>query len=158
MRDLESTMRWLADLEEIKMLKYRYCHYNDGGWAGQPLSHQGPSADLFTEDGVWDGRPVVIAEGREEIRKLFASFAALPQAYHAVTNPMIEINGDTAKAHWHLIGGGIGLNGASTLGIGGYEDEYVRTPDGWRIRVMKVIWGRRTILPVAWEEGTPKVL
>jgi len=157
-KTLEAKIQYLVDLEEIKMLKYRYCRYNDGGWKGQPLSHQGPSADLFTEDGVWDGSPVVKAEGREAIRKLFGSFAALPMAYHAVTNPMIEINGDTATGHWHLIGGGVGLNYASSLGIGGYEDEYVRTPQGWRIKLMRVIWGRRTIAPNGWEEATPNVI
>jgi hypothetical protein len=158
MKDLEAKIQYLIDLEEIKMLKYKYCRYNDGGWAGQPKSHQGPSADLFTEDGVWDGRPVVIANGREEVRKLFANFAALPMAYHAVTNPMIEITGDTAKAHWHLIGGGVGLNGSSSIGFGGYEDEYVRTGEGWRIKLMRVIWGRRTTPTPGWEEASPNVI
>jgi hypothetical protein len=156
--DLEAKIQYLTDLEEIKMLLYRYCRYNDGGWAAQPLSHQGPSADLFTEDGVWDGSPVLKAEGREAIRKLFASFAALPMAYHAVMNPIIEIDGDAAKGHWHRIGGGIGADSASTLGIGGYEDEYVRTSEGWRIKLMRVIWGRRTSLPNGWAEAVPKVL
>src|SRR5690606_5774548 len=89
MRTLEQKVQYLLDLEEIRSLVYRYCRYNDGGWPEQPLSHQGPSADLFTEDGVWDGSPIAKAEGREEIRKLFASFAALPMAYHAVMNPII---------------------------------------------------------------------
>jgi hypothetical protein len=157
MKDLEARIRYLADIEEIKMLKYKYCKYNDGGWPAQPVSHQGPSADLFTEDAVWDGSPVAKAEGREAIRKLFASFAALPMAYHAVTNPIIEIEGDTARGHWHLIGGGIGLNSVSTLGIGGYEDEYVRTPQGWRVRLMRVLWGRRAIIADGWGQTVPKV-
>jgi hypothetical protein len=157
MTDLEAKIRWLADIEEIRMLKYKYCRYNDGGWEGQPLSHQGPSADLFTEDGVWDGSPVVVARGREEVRKLFAAFASQPMAYHAVMNPIIEIDGDTARGHWHLIGAGVMLDGGSILGAAAYEDEYVRTPDGWRIKVMKVIWGRGTKLPGPWVEGTPKI-
>jgi hypothetical protein len=157
-KDIEAKIQYLLDLEEIKGLKYKYCHYNDGGWTGQPKSHQGPSADLFTEDGVWDGSPLVIARGREEIRKLFASFASLPMAYHAVMNPMIEIQGDTAKAHWHLIGGGIGLHGSSTIGFSGYEDEYVRTRDGWRITLMRVIWGRRIVPSPGWEEAAADVV
>jgi len=64
MSDLEANIRYLLDLEEIKKLKYRYCRYNDGGWYGQPLSHQGPSHELFTEDGIWDGSPIAKAEGR----------------------------------------------------------------------------------------------
>jgi hypothetical protein len=156
--NLEQKIQYLIDLEEIKKLKYRYCRYNDGGWEGQPLSHQGPSHELFTEDGVWDGSPMVVARGREEIRKLFDQFAHLPLAYHAVMNPIIEIDGDTARGHWHLIGGGLGLDGGAILGISTYEDEYVRTPDGWRIKLMRVIWGRSTIMPGSWIEETRKLL
>ena len=155
MTDLEKKIQYLSDLEEIRMLKYRYCHYNDGGWQGQPLSHQGPSADLFTEDGIWDGSPVVKAVGRDQVRELFAKFAEQPVAYHAVMNPIIDIDGDNAKAHWHLIGCGLAINGTSSLGIAAYEDEYERTSEGWRIKVMKVIWGRRSLLPDGWKEATP---
>jgi hypothetical protein len=154
---LEQKIQLLLDIEEIRKLKYLYCKYNDGGWVDQPLSHQGPAADLFVEDGVWDARPVAIAEGREEIRKLFASFAALPMAYHSVLNPIIEVNGDTATGHWHMVGGGIGLTGSSTLGLGLYEDTYVRTPDGWRVKTMRVIWGRRANIAEGWAESFPKV-
>ncbi len=154
----DAKLQYLLDLEEIKMLKHKYCRYNDGGWPAQPISHQGPSADLFTEDAVWDGSPVAKAEGREAIRKLFASFAALPMAYHAVTNPIIEINGDKATGHWHLIGGGVGLTKSSSFSIGGYEDEYVRTPQGWRIKLMRVLWGPRVALSPGWSEGVPNVV
>jgi hypothetical protein len=155
---LEEKIQRLLDIEEIKTLKHLYCKYNDGGWAEQPVSHMGPCADLFVEDAVWDGRPAAYAKGREEIRKLFADFSVLPMAYHAVTNPIIEIDGDTARAHWHLIGGGVGLTNQSSMGIGGYDDEYVRTPQGWRVKSMRVIWGRRTIMPEGWQEATPKVV
>jgi hypothetical protein len=158
MTELERKIQYLVDLEEIKKLKYLYCRYNDGGWTGQPLSHQGPSHELFTEDGVWDGSPMVVARGRDQIRKLFDEFAKLPLAYHAVMNPIIEIDGDVARGHWHLIGGGLGLDGGAILGISTYEDEYVRTPDGWRIKLMRVVWGRTTILPASWIEETRKLL
>jgi hypothetical protein len=158
MKTLEAKIQYLLDLEEIKKLKYQYCRHNDGGWTGQPKSHQGPSADLFTEDGVWDGQPLVIAKGREEIRKLFAGMASLPMAYHAVMNPMIDIDGDRAKAHWHLIGGGVSLDGSSTVGFSGYEDEYVRTSQGWRIKLMRVIWGRIRTPADGWQEALPKVV
>ena len=98
------------------------------------------------------------AEGREEIRKLFAAFAAVPMAYHAATNPIIEIDGDTARGHWHLVGGGIGLTNASSVGLGGYDETYVRTRDGWRIKSMRVIWGRRMVMPDGWAEAVPNAV
>jgi hypothetical protein len=158
MIELETKIQYLVDLEEIKMLKYKYCFYNDGGWVGQPLSHQGPSADLFTEDGVWDGSPLVKAEGREEIRKLFAAFADLQLAYHAVMNPMITIEGDTAEGYWHLITAGVGVNGQSSFGVRAYQDEYVRTPEGWRIKLMRVIWGNQTAPTEGWVKGASNII
>ena len=158
MRDLEAKIQYLLDLEEIRQLMYRYCQNNDGGWPARPLTHQGPSADLFVEDGVWDARPLAgIAEGREAIRKVIGGYATMPMAYHAVTNPIIEITGDTAKAHWHLVGGRVDPNGNSSIGLSGYDMEYVRRPEGWRIKLMRVIWGRRANLPEGWSEHQPKV-
>lgn len=158
MSDLEASIRHLMDVEAIKKLKYLYCRYNDGGWHGQAKSHQGPSHELFTEDGIWDGSPIARAEGRAEIRKLFDHFAEQPMAYHAVTNPIIEIDGDFARAHWHLIGAGRLPDDSSILAMAGYEDEYVRTPDGWRISLMRVIWGRSTTLPDAWGQDDPNLM
>lgn len=158
MSDLEANIRHLLDLEEIKKLKYLYCRYNDGGWRSQPVSHQGPSHELFTEDGVWDGSPIVKAEGREEIRKLFDHFAQQPMAYHAVMNPIIEIDRDFARGHWHLVAAGILPDDGSTLAMAGYEDEYVRTPAGWRIKRMTVIWGRGVVLPQKWSEADPGLM
>lgn len=158
MSDLEAKIQHLLDLEEIKKLKYLYCRYNDGGWAGQPLSHQGPSHELFTEDGVWDGSPIAKAEGRDEIRKLFDHFAQQPMAYHSVMNPIIEIEGDLARGHWHLIAAGRVPDDSSSLAMAGYEDEYVRTPQGWRIKSMRVIWGRGTTLPNGWIEAIPDLM
>ena len=148
----EEDVRRLLDLEEIKSLKYRYCHYNDGGWPTQPRSHQGPSVDLFTEDGVWDGRPVLpIAQGQAELRDLFGRFASMfPMAYHAVMNPLIEIDGDTAHAHWHIMSAGESPKGRASLSISTYEDDYVRTPSGWRVRRMRLVAGRSTVLPNSW--------
>lgn len=125
-------------------------------WAAEVAS--GALARVFTEDGVWDGSPIVKAEGRAEIRKLFDHFAEQPMAYHVVTNPIIEIEGDFARAHWHLIGAGRMPDDSSILGMGGYEDEYVRTPEGWRIKLMRVIWGRGTKLPHGWGQDDPNLM
>jgi len=155
---VDKDLRRLLDIEEIKQLKYRYCHYNDGGWPDQPVSHVGPAHELFTEDGVWDGRPVAIAVGRAQLRQLFDALADLPMVYHAVTNPLIEINGDEATAHWHLLAGGINLNDRSTMSLHCYHDEYVRTPEGWRIKLMRVIWGHEVTTPEGWKQLMPEVL
>ena len=158
MTPFEADVRRLLDLEEIKSLKYRYCRYNDGGWPAQPQSHTGPSADLFTEDGVWDGSPgLPVARGRREIGELFARFTSLfPMAYHAVMNPIVEIEGDAARAHWHIISASQVASGRASLSIGAYDDQYLRTSEGWRIKHMRLLAGRSTALPEGWRDLTAK--
>jgi len=79
-------------------------------------------------------------------------------AYHAVTNPIIEIEGDRAHAHWHLIGAGRLPDDSSILGVAGYEDEYVRTPDGGWIKRMLVIWATGATLESGWANADPKLM
>jgi hypothetical protein len=152
--DLRDTVQWLKDLEEIKQLKYRYGRYCDGGWEHKGGSHMGPIADLFVEDGVWDARPdMPIAQGREAIAKLFVEFRKIPFASHHMMNPIIEIDGDTAKGYWRLIGGGeMPGRAGGALFLNGYEDEYVRTPQGWRIKYCYNVTGRVATLSSGWEE------
>ena len=141
---LHPELQKLIDLEEIRALKYAYCHFNDGGWPKHGGSHEGPAYQLFTEDGVWDSSPVgPRVEGREAIRELMESYREkAPYARHTVTNPRIEISGDTATGNWHaMIYSTVRdiTTGQDTdlLGLGEYDDVYVRTSEGWRIKSLK---------------------
>jgi hypothetical protein len=143
--DLQRELRRLDDIEAIRLLKYAYCRFNDGGWPDQGPSHMGPTADLFVEDGVWDGRPVAPrSEGRGAIRQMIADYRSLaPFAIHNVFNPEIEIDGDAATGRWKaLIVSTLG-DGRSALGFGEYRDEYVRTPGGWRFKSLRFIQIKR---------------
>ncbi|WP_340265877.1 nuclear transport factor 2 family protein [Sphingobium mellinum] len=146
---IEERVQLIEDHEDIARLMSLYCQYNDGGWEGQGPSHMGPSADLFVEDGVWDDcGPIGRAEGREKIRALFNVLRASPYVSHNVMNPLIDVNGDTAKGHWHLIALSKRPNGRAvedndgrwTLAI--YNVEFQRTSDGWRFTRMEVRRGR----------------
>jgi hypothetical protein len=47
---------------------------------------------------------------------------------HVVSNPLVDVAGDSAHVRAYLVvyaGGSIAI-------LGAYEDEVVRTPDGWR--------------------------
>lgn len=99
-RSLEERVRILEDQQEIIKLKAKYVNYNDGGWKGPTHTNPQAVADMFTEDGVWDGRPGTgYAKGRAEIKQLFETFGAVPFIVHYVTNPLIEVDGDTATGH-----------------------------------------------------------
>jgi ketosteroid isomerase-like protein len=107
------------DRDEILQLLYRYNHAIDSGDA------EG-WADTFTEDAVFDafGGGEVIT-GREG---LLAFAASVQGIRHVVMNPLIDVSGDTAKVRAYLMF----LMGATIAGVGVYDDEVVRTPQGWR--------------------------
>lgn len=87
------------------------------------------------------------------VRKLDEVLGGLEATQHLITNPVIEVDGDTARstsyvrAQHYLTGNGTGGN---TLDMGGsYRDELVRTAHGWRIE--------RRVLEITWREGNAGV-
>lgn len=161
LRQLVAEVRELRDKEDIRLLKARYCHYADGGWPEHGPSHMGPVADLFVEDGIWDASPgMPAAHGREAIRELFNTFQKIPFVIHNAMNPMIEINGDEAIGHWHFIGCGEAPDGAAAWFLGTYDERYVRTPDGWRYRLMRYTSVRQADRPQGWGDppGSRKMM
>jgi uncharacterized protein (TIGR02246 family) len=126
----------LADVLAVRELTARYGYAIDHGDA------EG-FADVFTEDGAFvvrgAGEPVVHA-GREALTKM----ATRPpqQQVHASTDAIVEIDGDTATQAC------IGLyfpkpanpGEPSVPRVTRYDDELVRTPEGWKFR-------RRTVTP-----------
>jgi iron complex outermembrane recepter protein len=93
-------------------------------------------AALFTLDGEWSGGPYS-ASKRDGIqamaqRVIDSRDPASPMA-HVLTNMLVDVAGDTAKAwsRWMLIVPG--ADGAMMIRrSGSYEDQLVRTPEGWK--------------------------
>lgn len=133
-------------------LTYAYC------WALD--EHRWDGLDtVFTEDATAElGSPLLT--GREEIkRRVEAALSPLDDSQHMVTNHVVIFTrhdggaGDTATSRCYLQAQHVRrrLEGGSNFVIGGrYEDEAVRTPQGWRLRHRRLI--------VMWREGNPAVL
>lgn len=138
---IEQRLQVLDDQQAIVKLKAQYVNYNDGGWEEQGPTHSYPDAvaDLFVEDGVWDGRPFSgFAEGREEIRQLFEHFKVMPFIIHYVTNPLIEVDGDSATGHWHaMVTTKMPRSDNARWILGLYKETYVRTADGWKFKTLR---------------------
>ena len=78
-----------------------------------------------------------------------------------VTTGLIDdIGGDRARGSWYIIEFNNRAQGDGTLHLGHYDDEYVRTPDGWRFasRAMHMLYrgamDRGTVIPLP-PRGTP---
>jgi ketosteroid isomerase-like protein len=129
----EQRLRRLEDIEEIKKLKARYCEACDGGWDGRASHDYEKIVALFAEDGVWEGGVYGRREGRDAIREYYQHNPEVPFAFHLLTNPIIEVDGDHATGRWHLL---ISLTQADRTAVlvgGVFDDQYVRTAQGWRI-------------------------
>jgi hypothetical protein len=146
--ELEKTVQRLADIEDIKQLKARYASACDDNYNPDTL------APLFAEDAVWDGSTMGFAEGRESIREFFAAASALvPFAVHQVSNPLIEIDGDTATGEWFLWQPMV-FQGQALWMSAVYHDKYVRQDGKWLYQHLKLNIRMRT----PFEEGPAKTL
>ncbi|MGD9997457.1 MAG: nuclear transport factor 2 family protein [Ilumatobacteraceae bacterium] len=94
-------------------------------------------ASLFTDDAVWGGN-LGRAVGPKEIEELLVRTlevypSDLERTHHLVMNPVITVDGDSAKAksNWGY------MTRSETDApvfemLGRYSDELRRTPDGWK--------------------------
>jgi SnoaL-like domain len=104
---------------------------------------------VFSDHVTWDftsltGAPAARLPLDELLARLRPAFAAYTATHHAVTNHRISTDGERAAIrahiraeHWlppELVGSGA----ACWLVVGFYDDEAVRTPDGWRLTRVKL--------------------
>jgi len=127
-----------ADVVEIAQLLYRYARAIDAkDW--QALEQ------IFTPDA----RIHYAVERGAELR--FPELAAwlaramtiFKSTQHVITNPLVDIQGDTARCSSYLTGTHVQVrsdSGAEVLTTEGstYTDELVRTRAGWRICVRRL--------------------
>lgn len=109
--------------------------------------------DVFTTDVVADYGAAGLSRGVEQVKDICrGALDPLTSSQHVNGNHWAEVDGDEATAgcyfrvHQHKQG----TPGGDHLELGGrYDDELVRTQDGWRI-------AKRT-LTVLWTDGNPDV-
>lgn len=142
---MTSTTRDAELLEKlaIREVLERYMRWNDDGMAER-------IAELFAEDAIFQvmGRQIV---GRDAIRDFFrrgrdsdppswtepGMLLVQPGSLHLSSNPVIDVDGDTAtvESDFHVVGRD--ENGhPKTLLLGRYRDRFRRLPDGrWVIAI-----------------------
>jgi uncharacterized protein (TIGR02246 family) len=147
---IEQRLQALEDVQAIAELKAAYCNAADGGW-DRPTHDGAKVAALFTEDGVWDAGGTGVGRGRDGIRELFDKFKAAPLAFHRISNPIIKVTGDTATGEWHVLVP-ITFTEERSVFIGGiYNDQFVRTRDGWRFKLLKFTRAFTSENPQGWK-------
>lgn len=145
---IEDQVAWLVDRAHIHDLVLSYARRVDTkDWQGY--------ADLFADDGriVWPYGDIPKKDIARSIERILEPFDA---THHMLTNIGITIDGDTARAHYYLQSVHIPSTTESdqTSDIGGwYDNDYRRTPDGWRIMKLDLTFIWSSGLP--FEPGNP---
>lgn len=101
-------------------------------------------ARLFTEDGKWQsvgphGNPGWAAEGRPALVKKFdRNVERMPFSAHFVTNPAVQLSGDTARGQFMYFQA-CTYRGDQPLWIAGsYDNDFRRVDGQWLISYMRV--------------------
>ena len=111
--------------------------------------------DLFTEDGQATYSGNRLDPGRAAIVAYLQPLAEVPMTQHMVGTPSITIDGDTATAVSYTIVTFVreAEDGEGHVAVHrglSYDDQLVRTPDGWRFkeRFHQPLWS--TNGPTVW--------
>lgn len=147
----ESRLRRVEALEDVRLLKTHYCDLCDAAYPADELCL------LFTEDGVWDGGEMGVFEGKEAIHRFFTNMPnVMSMAIHHVTNSAVEVSEDANSAigRWYLLQTAtLAASNEAVWLAASYEDELVRSSDGWRFRRVTL----RTRFYTSYEKGWASV-
>lgn len=148
----------LVDIEAIKYLKAFYGKQADEKYTTDHQRKPQEEIDniawlqssIFTDDAVWDGGSFGVLTGRQAIydnlRSGPWSFAA-----HYYVSPLIEVDGDSATGRWLLWQVGTLTKESTPVILSAVtDDEYRRTPEGWRMSKMRQTTKFMTRHDVAW--------
>jgi hypothetical protein len=119
----------MADLLEIQQLTARYMMLS-------ARKEEGRWHEVFTPDGVYNafGTPY----GLDDFPMLLKS---APAGQYIGNAPVVDFDGDSATGVQHYV---FIDQATHEMRLAWYEDEYVRTPDGWRIRSRSTTFMRRS--------------
>jgi hypothetical protein len=112
------------DYAEIQQLYSRYYHTID---AGNPEGW----ADTFTADGVFNGN----TRGREALMGMIRRGGTNKPLRHWHSNLTIEPSPDGAKGSVYVLQIDITTKPPSISTYSRYDDQLVKTPQGWRFKV-----------------------
>jgi|TARA_B110000211_G_scaffold70348_1_gene81410 hypothetical protein len=129
---IESRLQRVEALEQIRLLKAKYCDLCDDGYPADAL------ISLFTDDGAWDGGEMGVFEGRDAVHGFFTNMPnVMSFAIHHVTNSAIEVSEDatSARGRWYLMQTAtLKADNQAVWLAARYEDELVYEQGSWLFR------------------------
>jgi len=139
---MTDTNDMLIDRAQLLELLARYTDMCDlKNWDDLPLT-------VFADEVEWDfsslGAPAVLYARDELVSRGRAAFAGWKATFHATTGHQVTIDGDHATIHAkiraeHWLPAEVAGEGPDCwLVVGFYDDEAIRTTNGWRLSKVKL--------------------
>ncbi|MEV7574415.1 nuclear transport factor 2 family protein [Pseudarthrobacter sp. NPDC089323] len=131
------------DLEEIKALKSQYFYWLD-------MQQWTALRSLFTDNAEFEGFPFEMDGPDAWVHGVQRFFDGVVTQHRGAMPHFQEVTADRVKGRWSMTDyltwqpgsrtyRGIAIPGMYGIhGYGYYEEEYVRTPSGWRIAFMRL--------------------
>lgn len=131
LKDLEKRVRAMEDLEEIKQMHREYMSCLDNIQFEKAL-------DFFTEDAEVEVRFSGVMKGKESYSKIYLGTLSQRKERHdghLVGQPVITVDGDTAKGHWIVY---MFFSVPTIQWVQGRHDcEYVKENGKWKFSKLK---------------------
>jgi hypothetical protein len=144
----DRALRDLLDAEAIRDLARRYAHYV---WRNELDA----LVALFSEDGEMDPGTRPAIRGRSALLAGFREMLTTGSVFRPfVQQHVVDLTGDEATGACY-IDLRADVAGTSMIGAGWYDDRYVRTPEGWRIRSRRLELTFFAPLQEGWTKPKP---
>jgi len=131
LEELEKRVKTIEDLEEIKQMHQEYMSCLDNIQFAKAL-------DFFTDDAEVEVRNSGVMKGRANYSKIYLGTLAMRKERHdghLVTQPVITVDGNTAKGHWIVY---MFFSVPAIEWIQGRHDcEYVKENGTWKFSKLK---------------------
>ena len=131
LEELEKRVQVIEDLEEIKIMHREYMSCLDNIQFEKAL-------DFFTDDAEVEVRNSGVMKGRENYSKIYLGTLAKRTSRHdghLVGQPVVTVDGDTAKGHWIVY---MFFSVPTIEWIQGRHDcEYVKENGKWKFSKLK---------------------
>ncbi len=134
---------------------YRFAYGIDQrDWSGYRSIFVPPPAEIEFDYSSYHGRPASRTDVDTWIAGVTPLFSGLDATQHSMTNPIVEIDGATARCRVYMqaahflqrddLEATTGSSGAEFTIGGYYDDHLVRSDHGWLIdKVALTVWWRR---------------
>lgn len=133
-RDIAARLQVLEDIESIRKLKASYCYLVDAALAGD-LEKWDEFMTHFVDDAWIDFEGFGRHEGKEAVGRFYRDLvgASLSYSAHMVSNPLIEVDGPSARGRWYVdVPVTIRPRNQAAWLQGKYQEEYLKVDGQWK--------------------------